>query len=355
MAPGTWVRTEQGLVIADEAVRQRHRQILCYDRDTHQFEMRPILEHMTTHVPRADNIRITSNGVTLTTSVRHPMLVHRDDRLLYVRADEVRESDALVHHHFSWEADAQRWLEAWFAGAHLGDGSAYEKKITYRPTRQAWAQRALARGRRLIFKIRAAERDVVERYAAFFAGFAGARARVLPATTINGTAVSDYTVASFTASGAAELIDRQVGAKSATLRVPKWIATEPERFFLPVLAGLVDTDGTVSTDYGSVSISMQSASFAAELQALLGLFGVHGSITLRKPRTHTLNGHIVRDSGGAVLKICDSAFLAAVAAYMADSGKRDRIRNHASTPGQYDTCSLCRRHCAWHSSRRPWG
>jgi len=54
VAPGTWVRTERGLVTADQAVQERHRQILCYDREAHRFEMRPILRHLTTHVPQED-------------------------------------------------------------------------------------------------------------------------------------------------------------------------------------------------------------------------------------------------------------------------------------------------------------
>ena len=340
VAPGTLVRTERGLVTADEAVREKHQQILSYDRDAGRFEMRPILEHMTTHVPRDENIRITSNGVTLTTSTRHPVLVHRDGELVYVRADEVRLSDALVHYRHEWDADAERWLDAWFAGAHLGDGSAHEKKFTYKSTRNSWATHAQALGRRLVFKIRAAEREVVERYAGFFASFADARAKVVAATTPNGTAVWDYTVASFKASRAARLIDDQIGTQSATMRVPKWVAAQPERFFLPFLAGLIDTDGTVGTERGCVTISIKSVEFAAELRSLLGLFGVYGGITLRKPREHILNGYVVRDTGGAVLKISDSAFLASVAAYMADSGKRHRVVDHASTAGQYDVFQM---------------
>jgi ribonucleoside-diphosphate reductase alpha chain len=336
VAPGTWVRTERGLVTADQAVAEQHREILCYDRDEHRFEMRPILRHLTTHVPREENIRIRSNGATLTTSVKHPVLVYRNSQYTYVRADEVERSDALVHHSFAWTADSGRWRDAWFAGAHLGDGSAYPKRVSYKPTRSVWAQRASTLARRMVFKIRAKEREVVERYAEFFAHFAGTRARVAAATTSHGTPVWDFTVASFSASRAVELIDGQVGAKSATARVPRWVATEPERFFLPFLAGLIDTDGTVPTERGNASIGMQSADFAAEVQSLLSLFGVHGSITLTQPRDHEHNGTTIRGSGGAVLKICDSRFLAAVAGYMADSGKRGRILRYASTPGQYD-------------------
>ena len=335
VAPGTWVYTEHGLVTADQAVNEQHKEILSYDVDTHRFEKRPILRHLTTHVPESEQIRITSQGAALTTSIRHPVLVYRAGQLVYARADEVTTDDALVHHQLPWRGTAEHWLDAWFAGAHLGDGSAYEKKFTYKGTQKAWAERARLLGRRLIFKIRAAEREVVERYAEFFTSFAHSRAKAVPATTRNGTLVWDYTVASFEASRAAALIDGQIGEKSATVRVPVWIAREPGEFFLPFLAGLLDTDGTVSTEHGSATIATASHKLAAELQSLLGLFGVHGAITRRKPREHVLNGYVVRDSGGAMLKISDSEFLAAVAGYMADTRKRTRIRDHASTAGQY--------------------
>ena len=337
VAPGTWVRTERGLVTADEAVRNRHREILSYDRDSGRFEMRRILRHLTTHVPRSENISIRLKDMTLTTSIKHPVLVHREGYLRYVRADEVMTTDALVQHRMSWTADADRWRDAWFAGAHLGDGSAYARKpVSYKKSRGAWASRASMLGERLIFKIRAAEREVIERYAEFFVSFANSTAKMVAATTVAGSPVWDFTVSSYAASKARELIDDQIGKKSATLCVPRWVARNPEHFFLPFLAGLIDTDGTVSTERGSASIGMKSGKFALELQAQLGLFGVHGSITYTKARTHMWRGHEVRGAAGAVLKISDSAFLAAVANYMADTGKRNRILEHASTPGQYD-------------------
>jgi ribonucleoside-diphosphate reductase alpha chain len=336
VAPGTWVYTDRGLVTADEAVNERHAQILSYDREARRFEMRTIERHMTTHVAREDNLRIHANGAELTTSTRHPVLIYRDSRLQYVRADEVRLDDGLVQHSFAWTADEGTKLDAWFAGAHLGDGSAYEKKCVYKPSRQLWQNRAQALGQRLIFKIRAAEREVVERYAAFFKVFCQSQARVMAVVTPNGTPVWDYTVASFAASKAAELFDHQIGAKTKNLRVPAWIARHPERHFLPFLAGLIDTDGTVSRERGSVTIATANHDFAAQLKALLGLFGVHAGITLRQPRMHIYQGHEVRDAGGAMLKISDSAFLVEVARYMADSGKRARIAEHASQSGQYD-------------------
>ncbi|HKK04370.1 MAG TPA: ribonucleotide reductase N-terminal alpha domain-containing protein, partial [Gammaproteobacteria bacterium] len=336
VAPNTTVVTEHGVVTAQRAVEERHEQMLCYDREQGRFEMRRIERHMTTHVPREENIEIVSSGTALKTSIKHPVLVYRAGRLTYVRADEIRADDGLVQHTFAWQADPSEALRAWFAGAHLGDGSAYEKRHAYKPSRKVWADKARAAGRRLVFKIRAAEREVVERYAAFFRAFCNSQARVTAAATPTGTPVWDYTVASFDASRAAELIDHQVGKKTDTLRVPAWVAEHPERHFLPFLAGLIDTDGTVGTERGSASIATQSHAFAEQLKGLLGLFGVHGAITVRRSREHLYQGNVIRDCGGAMLNISDSAFLARVAEHMADSGKRARIRKHASQPGQYD-------------------
>src|SRR5919198_5886452 len=336
VAPGTWIRTENGLVTVERAVAEQHRQILCYDREQRRFEMQPILRHLTVTVPREENIEIISNKVSLKISIKHPVLVYRAGRSIYIHADEVRMGDALVHHRFAWSADETTALEAWFAGAHLGDGSAYEKRFNYKPSRKVWAKRAQEYGKRLIFKIRAAEREVVERYAAFFQRFCGSLAKVVAATTINGTSVWDYTVASFEASRGASLIDHQIGKKTNDVRIPIWIVAHPERYFLPFLAGLIDTDGTVSLERSSVTIATQNHRLAAELKSLLGLFGVHAGLTIRQAREHKYNGRIVRDSGGAMLKISDSAFLLRVAEYMADSGKRNRIRAYAGRFGQYD-------------------
>jgi len=336
VAPETSVVTEHGVVTAERAVTEKHERMLCYDRDTGHFEMRRIERHMVTRVPRDENIELVSNGTRLKTSIKHPVLVYRNGRLVYVRADDVCESDGLVHHRFAWTAERATAEQAWFAGAHLGDGSAYAKRYEYKPTRQAWAMKARAAGQRLVFKIRAAEREVVERYAEFFQAFYSSRAQVIAGSTANGTPVWDYTVASFEASRAAELIDGQIGRKTADLRVPRWVAERPDRHFLPFLAGLIDTDGTVSTERGSVTIATQSHAFAWELKGLLGLFGVRGAVTCRKPRTHVYKGNTIRDDGGAMLKISDSAFLGSVAEYMADGGKRRRIVEHASQAGQYD-------------------
>ncbi|MHB8698370.1 MAG: LAGLIDADG family homing endonuclease [Sulfuricaulis sp.] len=329
VAPGTWVVTERGLVTADQAVAERHAQILCYDRAAGQFEMRTILRHLITHVPRTENIEIVSNGVSLKTSIKHPVLVYRHNELIYTRADDVRADDALVHHRFAWCAETEHALEAWFAGAYWGDSSA--------TMRQAQVAHARAYSQRLIFKIRAAKRELGQRCAAFFQACHGAQTTVIATATVNGAPLWDNTAASFEASNTAGHVDHRVGAKSTAQQVPAWIKANPEKYFLPFLAGLIDTDGTVNHENGSATIAMQCPHLATELKGLLALFGIHGTIIRRPlPRQLEYRDHVVNDQDGTALKISDSDFLVKIAEYMADSGKCARIHKAATQSGQHD-------------------
>lgn len=337
VAPGTWVVTEKGLVTADQAVQEKHESILSYNVESRIFEMRKIEKHMTTHVSNKDNIKIQAGGVELTTSNVHPVLVYKNGSLQYAAAGDIKVGDAIVQKCFAWEADASRANEAWFAGAHLGDGSAYYKKPhDYKPSRRVFKEKAEALGLRLVFKIRAAEREVVERYASFFESFCESKAQVVPTATPNGTPVWDYCVSSYGANKAIDLVDGIVGSKCDRISVPEWIATNPDKFFIPFLAGLLDTDGTVSRERGSASLFTANIDFAKQLKAILGLFGVHGALTETAPRDHEHKGVLIKGKGGAQLKISDSSFLAVVANYMADSGKKSIIQKHATTSGQYE-------------------
>ncbi len=332
----TLVQTEKGLVTAKQAVEEKHQRILSYDKKMQRFEMRAVLKHLITHVPKNENIRIYSHLGFLTTSIKHPVLVFRHEKLGYVRADEINHDDALVHQQLAWQADKTAALNAWWAGAHLGDGCAYEKKYAYLPSRQSWQKKAQQFGQRLIFKIRAAEREVVERYVQFFHTFFESNAQVVANVTPNGTAVWDFCVASFNVSRASDLIDHQIGKKSHTLFVPQWIKQSPDKHFLPFLAGLIDTDGTVETQRGSAIISTQSENFAFEIQSLLAFFGIHGAITQSKPHSHIYKNREIYDKGGYAIKISDSDFLIKVANFMADSGKKNKIIRHRTQSGQYD-------------------
>ncbi|MDZ7685683.1 MAG: LAGLIDADG family homing endonuclease [Gammaproteobacteria bacterium] len=57
----------------------------------------------------------------------------------------------------------------------------------------------------------------------------------------------------------------QIGSKTDGLRRPGWIYRHPApRHFLPFLAGLIDTDGTVSTERGSATHRARRTSTSLE-------------------------------------------------------------------------------------------
>ena len=336
VAPETKVVTEYGVVTAERAVTERHERMLCYDRETGSFEMRRIDRHMTTHVPRNENIEIRSGGTALKTSIRHPVLVYRDDQLIYVRADEVCASDAMVHHTFAWLADENQALRAWFAGTCLGDGGAHGKRFERGNNHATWVEAVHAAGRRIVFRVRAAEREVAERCAAFFHAFCGFKTQFVATATEHGTPVWDFTVTGLETSRMSELIDGPIGGESVDLRVPTWVAAHPDRYFLPFLAGLIDADGTVNPGHG-VTISMHNQEFAEQIKGLLGLFGVHGAIVVRESREQDCRAHASCNTVGSMLRIIDSTFLTKVAGYMAHSGKRGQIGELSSREaGQHD-------------------
>ena len=321
----TTVLTEKGIVTAEQAVLEEHTSILAYNRQLNKFEMCNIEDHLTTIVPQDENIKITSQGTELITSKKHPVLVYREGELSYIRAGDINLSDAVVHYKLAYEQlDISQEIEdkAWFTGAHLGDGSAYLFKKEYKYDK--WKQLAEEKKYpRTIFKMRSAEREVVQKYADYFTNYHGSNVAVIPTQTSNGTPVWDYLVNSDRATLAVELIDHQIGKKSGTLFVPAWIKNNLAQAFIPFLAGLVDTDGYISKESGAACIFMKNPAFAEELCGLLKYFNVNSSKTVCQYREHEQDGHMIKGGDGVVLKINDHNFLTVLEKYMVAIHKKE--------------------------------
>lgn len=344
VAAGTLVVTEHGVVPIERAVAEKHKSALSYNIKKDKFELKPILRHLTPIVKNEDSIKIvSSDGASLSTSKKHPVLVYRNGELDYIRAGDIRVGDSLVKFNLAWEVDDSKALDAWFVGAHLGDGTC----DYWLPNRQRkngtngphYAN--LAKESPIVrFRMYGAEQDVVEKYAHFFEVRAGSKCKVAHKETRNyGSSVWHCHVTSRPATEyALPLIDGMVGPKSHNLFIPQWIKNNPEKHFIPFLAGLIDTDGTVSKERGSASYSSVCFKFVAELQSMLALFGVSSGLMLTSGngRTHQLGDRMVVSPEMAVLKISDSEFLVHVAKYMACQEKVARIQNHATKGGMYE-------------------
>jgi ribonucleoside-diphosphate reductase alpha chain len=294
VAPGTWVRTERGLVTAERAVEERHARILSYDRMAGRFEMRPILAHLRVRVPRTENLEIGAGGVCLQTSIKHPVLVHREERLQYVRADEVRLGDALVQHRLDWTADAAGARMARLAGTHLAK--------TLLGQRGMGRVRSWARFLWPDWWAPATRTGWMHRM-----GFGWGGGPVLAGVaTASGPAWNE--------TGFEQKVREEPAvSQDPATAVPQGVRLEPERYFLPFLAGLSDAMGGWNPGQGRLVLRLPDP-LARELQALVGWFGVPGAI---------------RPEGEAErvrFEIEHAAFLAAVLGYSAQAPIRERFR-----------------------------
>ena len=294
VAAGTWVRTEQGLVTVERAVEEQHARILSYDRKTGQFEMRSILAHLRVRVPRAENLEIVAGGVRLQTSIKHPVLVYRDEQLQYVRADEVQIGEALVQHRLDWTADAGGARLAWLAGIHLSRRLVGSRRAA---GARAWI-RGLGLDRRLS-PIRSVLRRLV---------FGWGGAPVLAGAAIAGGLAWEGTGVE------PPVRESAVVQKALACAVPQGVRLDPARYFLPFLAGLGDGMGGWCPEDGRMVLSVPEP-LSRELQALVAWFGVPGVV-------RSVDG----DGERANFEIGNTAFLAAVSGYSRQLAIRQRFQ-----------------------------
>ena len=301
VAPGTWVRTDQGLVTVERAVEEQHARILSYDRKTGQFMMRPILAHLRVRVPRTENLEIVAGGIHLQTSIQHPVLVYRDGRLQYVRADEIRIGEALVQHRLDWTADAGGARLAWLAGIHLARSLGGSRWTT---RARSWI-RGLGLNRPLHSIQKVLHRIIF--------GWDGVL--LLAGTAVAGGPVWDES--------GMELPAREspVARRSPTHAVPEGVRLDPGRYFLPFLAGLGDGVGGWRPEEGRLVLSVPQP-LSRELQALAAWFGVPSEI-------RPAGG----DGGRADFEIRYTAFLAVVSGYSKQQAARGRFRWLANVGG----------------------
>lgn len=338
----TIVITEKGMVSAKQAVEEKHEFILSYNTKNKKFEKQKIKDHLIVNVKKENNIGIVSdNNVILETSKIHPVLVFRENELVYTEAENVIEGDFLVEYKLSPNLNISKSeaLKAWFAGAHLGDGSAYVRQHHINKPKN-WEKTIKEKGNRLIFKIRSAEKEVVEKYASFFRFFSNTNVKVVQNTTENGTSVWDYAVSSYKATEASEFFDNQIGKKSKNIKIPKWIKNNLEDYFIPFFAGVVDTDGTISKNGNYCAITSVSKNFTEKLKKFLSLFGVNSSISKSNPRSHVYKDKKIIGSGHYILKINDGDFLKIIDNFLISKKKKFRINLLNRNVGQYDNYYL---------------
>ncbi len=341
VAKGSYVITRDGVKRIEDV--QEGEEVLSYNPVLQQKEFRRVLQVHRPIVRRADNVAIyLKDGTRLITSRWHPTLVFREDRFQYVPAGEVRPTDAMLAtpELHTLPLNSQRLHDpqmAWWTGAHLGDGTAYQRPP--RPlTRDYQGRGRERRSTRVKFYNRC--KEVAQEYARIFNERTGSaltvHLRQRPTGPLYEVATSSYE--------AGDLIDLYVeglyGKKATRAEIPRWIWNASRESQLAFLAGLIDTDGHVAAARFRVEFNTSSKELAYGLKTLLALLGARAWISA-KPRDYQGQHSVVRRCQCAYrVATSDTSILSEIARYMVNPEKKRRLLEGTPPPNNRDPVAV---------------
>ena len=324
VAKGSYVITKGGVKHIEEV--QEGEEVLSYNPKLQKPEFRRVLRTHRPIVPRSDNVAIhLKDGTRLITSRWHPTLVLRGEGFRYVPAGEVKPSDAMLAtpqlHGLPLNIERKHDPKmAWWAGAHIGDGTAYKSPSA--PNARDYQGRGLDRQ---ATRLNGDHKEVAEAYARIFNERAGAHLSVaLCEREDHQTDVYQVATRSY---AAGDLIDRYLdalyGKKATTGAIPLWIWNASRASQLAFLAGLIDTGGYVAAE--RVEFNTSSEELAYGLKTLLALLGARAWISAKR-RNHQ-GGHSVvkRCERSYRVALTDGGLVSEIARYMTNPEKRRRL------------------------------
>jgi ribonucleoside-diphosphate reductase alpha chain len=341
VAKGSYVITRDGVKRIEDV--QEGEEVLSYNPVLQQKEFRRVLQVHRPIVRRADNVAIyLKDGTRLITSRWHPTLVFREDRFQYVPAAEVRPTDAMLvtPELHTLPLNSQRLHDpqmAWWTGAHLGDGTAYQRPP--RPLIRDYQGRGRERRpTRVKFYNRC--KEVAQEYARIFNERTGSaltvHLRQRPTGPLYEVATSSYE--------AGDLIDLYVeglyGKKATRAEIPRWIWNASRESQLAFLAGLIDTDGHVAAARFRVEFNTSSKELAYGLKTLLALLGARAWIST-KPHNHQGQHSVVRRCQCAYrVATSDTSIVSEIARYMVNPEKKRRLLEGTPPPNNRDPVAV---------------
>ncbi len=231
--------------------------ILSYNINTLKNEFNLIQDKFITEVKEDDRISMCfSNGTKLHTSKKHPILVLRNDKYIYVNASELIEGDICIKSPLNeslFDYDKKLSDKGWFIGCHLGDGSLQKKDTKSSP-----------------YRIRCSgnNKNVIDKFAKVCNELTGSNSLV---SDKNKTNFWEYSCNKNSLNVIDDLIDNQLSKKTYTCFIPKYI--KENNLYIPFLAGLIDSDGHIE-ESGLIDISITSKALIDELSSWLSFVGI---------------------------------------------------------------------------------
>ncbi len=286
------------------------------------------------NIKPADKLRIkTTYGAEALVSSWHPGMILEQGNIVERRTDELKRGDLLVtpnktvekswpwqdnhllsynYEHFGKIKEATLEVNpeiGWLVGYFIGDGS-----IGY-----GNYQRQRTGTRKLRVRFYDETRENLERVQDIMQRRFGLRASIRPNAPKKSKAL-ELTITQEKAAGFFHHFC-PAGSKTYSVQLPSWIFKSPVTVFRAVVAGLLDSDGTISADNDTVRAMFSTASpkLAEQLQALVSYFGwttTQISVKLSTDRTQAIT-ILARNTSVKIKQ--------AIAAYMSHPTRREHL------------------------------
>ena len=245
--------------------------ILSFNINTRKDEWKRINDKYYTDVKLEDQIELEySNGTRLKTSKKHPILWLDKDGYKYKSFNDGYAvgftNRTITNSDFNYCGSENDDI-AWLIGHHIGDGTIGNANSKHN-TR---------------IRILGDNKEVIDKYASILGNITGSVSAVKQSTRKSyKSTVWEYTSNNKNNTKFIDLIDNQVGSKTYTCFIPKFI--KDNDLYIPFIAGLIDADGFVDEGRARIDVSICSKTLIRELSEYLSLNGQPYHISFKKSK-----------------------------------------------------------------------
>lgn len=270
----TPILTEGGIMpISDVKIGDK---VWSYNTKTDKKELKPVTRLHDPIVTKDMNIKLICKYGSILCSKKHPILSWKNGKWDYVLTGEIKKGDIVQKFTHDLSSEVIFDQKAWFVGAFLGDGCSNvleqfgSRRIRFVKNDEQFVQKFADVISALSGETTVCKKSIREDYKTDM-------------WSVEKTLHRDNPLVS----GWDKLVGKLPSRKTKVLDIPEWIKTTSDKnIFMSFLTGLVDTDGTISTN--KVSISTISERLYNSLQQYSSLFGIYPWTHIQKVEKQNL-------------------------------------------------------------------
>lgn len=273
----TPILTENGIKRFDEV--KVGEKVWSYNKEKEAKELKSVIATHNVIVKSEDQIKISGLFGSIITSKKHPLLVFREGKWEYLPAGMLKIGDVIQKGIFqSKEISFNK--KAYLVGLFLGDGCAYYNK----------------KGDQLIIEMLGDNKEVIDKFTEIMNEYSCCNFNTKEYHSekysvpvwynrfhlgLNNPLVKDWF----------NLVEIEVGKKSDKIKIPSWIKKSYDiSIVFSFLAGLIDSDGWIDLENGSIHYGTASKLMKDDLLEYLPLFGIYPWAHVSETKTYTYEG-----------------------------------------------------------------